>query len=103
MGGEEKRSHPRTDVDLPAQVTTPSGASVSCQVENLGRLGALLSTPEFEGALAVGDRVRVVIDRGAAGSVEARGKVLRVDQEFFAGDIRRSMAVRFDEELDFDF
>lgn len=99
MGAEEKRSHPRTSVDFAAEITTPSGAVLRCRIENLGQLGALVSTAELEGTLVVGDRVQVKIERGDEEAIAVDGEVLRVDQEFVGGDVRRAMAVRFSREI----
>lgn len=99
VSGSEKRAHARAAVQLKAQVKNSAGVTLEAIVENLGALGALLSTLDLESALEVGDRVTVTVGDGDAGPVAAEGEVLRLEQEFADGDIRRTFAVRFDDEL----
>jgi hypothetical protein len=86
-------------VGLPVQVRSASGGEFDGKVENLGALGALVSTPDLEVAIVVGDQVTLVIEMPDRGPIEAVGEVLRLEQEFTGHDIRRSFAVRFEEEV----
>ncbi len=99
MSGPEKRAHERIAVRFTALVGAPSGKTLSGTVENLGVLGALIATPDLETPLDVGDRVTVSVERPGRESIDVAGKILRLDQEFFGGDIRRAFAVRFEEEV----
>jgi len=84
---------------LPVLVRVASGSELSGKVENLGALGALVTTSDLEVAIVVGDQVTLVIDTPDRGQVEAAGEVLRLEQEFTGTDIRRSFAVRFADEV----
>lgn len=99
MTGDERRAFERHAVQATARVTLPSGTELECRVENLGELGVYLSTSELDGVIEVGDQVRVVVSRDS-GTVERSGEVLRHDQEFAGGEIRRAFAVRFDASID---
>ena len=95
MAAHEQRAHQRELVTLPVLVRMASGSELSGQVDNLGALGALVTTPDLEVAIVVGDQVTLVIDTRDRGRVEVVGEVLRLEQEFTGSDIRRSFAVRF--------
>jgi len=95
MASEEKRAHERAAVDLPVHIRSASGAEFEGTVENLGVLGALVSTPDLEVRLDVGDEVMLTIKRAEGDVLEVEGEVLRLEQEFAGGDIRRAFAVRF--------
>ncbi|MHC4136770.1 MAG: PilZ domain-containing protein, partial [Planctomycetota bacterium] len=99
MAAHEQRAHQRAAVALPVLIRIASGSEFSGKVENLGALGALVTTPDLEVAIVVGDQVTLVIETPDRGRVEAAGEVLRLEQEFTGTDIRRSFAVRFVEEL----
>jgi hypothetical protein len=92
--GDERRGHRRVDVHLPVTVRVSGGRLLEGVVENLGVLGALVSTPDLEAPLDFGDEVSLTITTGD-GTIEVAGEVLRLQQEFTAGDIRRAFAVRF--------
>ena len=99
--GQDKRAHERAVTDLAVTVRGSGGAVLKGTVENLGSLGALVSTLDLEAALDVGDKVTLVLQaRGR--TVEAEGEILRLEQEFAAGDIRRAFAVRFTEPVDLE-
>jgi hypothetical protein len=95
MAGDEKRAHERAIVRYPVQIRV-DGQEIAGTVENLGALGALITTVELEPQLEVGQRVGLTIAVSGGGSVDAAGEVLRVDQEFAGGEIRRTFAIRFD-------
>ena len=99
MSGDERRAFERFDTSLPARVTLPSGAEIECRVENIGELGVYLSTAELDGAIEDGDRLTVFVERDGK-TIERTGEVLRHDQEFTGGEIRRSFAVRFDKPIE---
>ncbi len=99
MTGRDKRRHERTIVQWVVAITKQAGTTFSGTVENLGVLGALVSTPELEPSLTVGDRVELAMHREGQ-ALQVSGEVLRVDQEFLGGDIRRTFAVKFDESID---
>ena len=99
MSGAERRAFERFETQLPARVTLPSGTELECQVENIGELGVYLSTADLDGVIEVGDTVTVRITREGS-KIERGGQVLRHDQEFTSGEIRRAFAVRFDEPID---
>lgn len=99
MSAHEQREHQRTAVAFPVLVRSTGGGEFEGKVENLGALGALVSTPDLEVVIVVGDQVTLVIETPDRGRVEAVGEVLRLEQEFTGQEIRRSFAVRFVEEL----
>ena len=99
MSGDERRAVERLDTQLPARATLPSGAEIECRVENIGELGVYLSTADLDGVIEVGDTVTVNIVRDGT-KIDRSGQVLRHDQEFTSGEIRRSFAVRFDEPIE---
>jgi hypothetical protein len=99
MAGQEQRAHERTAVAFPALIRTASGTEFDGKVENLGALGALVTTPDLDVVIVVGAEVTLVIETADRGSVEAVGEVLRLEQEFTGSDIRRSFAVRFAGEV----
>jgi len=98
--GQEKRAHERAVTDLSVTVRCGGGAVLKGTVENLGALGALVSTPDLEAALDVGDKVTLSMPNASGGATEVEGEILRLEQEFAAGDIRRAFAVRFSEPFD---
>ena len=98
MAGREQRAHERTHVRYPVRVRI-GDREIAGTVENLGVLGALVSTIELEPSLDVGHRISLEIAVSGEGPIEADGEVLRVDQEFASGEIRRTFAVRFDDEI----
>lgn len=98
MAGEERRAHERLLVRYPVRVRVPGGRAFDGTVENMGGLGALVSTPDLEAPFDVGDHVH--LDVAVPGRpVSVDGEVLRLEQEFSGGDIRRVFAVRFDEPV----
>ena len=99
MDGKEQRAHERVAVRHFAHVRTAGGCEFEGVVENLGGLGALVSTSDLETVLAVGDRVTLRIVRDGAADVAAEGEVLRLDQAFLGGDLHRMFAVKFDEAV----
>jgi hypothetical protein len=96
MAAPEKRGHERVRVRYPATLRVAGGASIEAVVENLGAMGALLSTADLEVPMEVGDRAELSIEMGARGMVVVPGEIVRVDQELSGADIRRACAVRFD-------
>jgi hypothetical protein len=98
MTGPERRSQRRERVDYPVRFRLASGEEFDGIVDNLGANGALVATPNLEATLDVGDAVDLRIDTGEA-TIEARGQVLRVEQEFAEGEIRLVFAVRFETPL----
>ena len=97
---EEKRAHERTVVRYPAQISVGDAEVISGTVENLGALGALVSTAELEPHLDVGTRLQLAIMLSGSAPIEVAGQVQRVDQEFAHGEIRRTFAVLFDDEIE---
>jgi len=98
MSGDERRAFQRFDAGIPARVVLRSGTGIECRIENVGELGAYVSTADLDGVIEVGDRVAVSFVR-AGTDIEREGEVLRHDQEFTGGEIRRSFAIRFDEPI----
>ncbi|MGH7163257.1 MAG: PilZ domain-containing protein [Planctomycetota bacterium] len=100
MTRPEKRAHDRVDVKFTVRVTCPGGSVIEGVVDNLGALGAFISTTDLETPLDTGDLVELAIAMPAEGKppgpVVVGGEVLRLEQEFAGGEIRRSFAVRFD-------
>jgi hypothetical protein len=96
----EKRSHDRRVVSYPVRVEAGADAVLDGSIENLGALGALVLTSNLETHLEVGLEVRLLIDVPDGGGLEAEGVILRLDQEFAAGEIRRAFAVKFKSPLD---
>ena len=99
MAAEERRAHDRSLVHYPVRVRVPGGKEFDGSVDNLGRLGALVSTADLEAPFHVGDHVTLKIEIPDGEPVDVAGEVLRLEQEFAGGDIRRSFAVRFDEPV----
>jgi len=99
MSHGEKRAHRRLVVRHTVRVRLQDGLQLDGTVENLGRLGALITTNDLEGLLDVGEHITLVIETGAQ-PVEVTGEVLRLDQEFAEGEIRRTFAVKFDEAIE---
>ena len=99
MDGDEKRSHKRQVVHFAARVTLPGGKAFDGMVENLGKLGALVTTADLETPLEVGGSLDLAIERPDGSEVAAKGEILRLDQEFSAGEIRRTLAIRFAGEI----
>ena len=96
MTGDERRAFERIDARLPARVTLGSGKEFDARIENVGELGLYLSTGELDGTIEVGVKVTVAFDH-AGKRIERTGEVLRHEQEFTGGEIRRALAIRFDE------
>jgi len=99
MPSEEKRAHVRTRVRYAVRVRCGTKGEFAGVVENLGALGAFVSTPDFDVLLEVGQRVSLSVVRPDVEPLEAEGEIVRLEQEFSGGDIRRSFAVRFDREV----
>jgi len=99
MASEEKRAHQRTRVRYAVRVRCGTGGEFAGVVENLGALGAFISTPDFDVPLEVGQRVSLSVVRADAAPFDAEGEIVRLEQEFSGGDIRRCFAVRFDAEV----
>jgi len=98
MESPEKRAHRRSPVALPVRVRAGE-AEMDGTIDNLGALGALISTSNLEAFLEVGDAVQLSIET-TGGPVEVDGVILRIDQEFTGGDIHRTIAVRFGREIE---
>ena len=94
MSGEERRAHERESVTIEARLRLASGKELPARIENIGEFGAYVSTAELDGSIEVGDIVQLLHD-SADGEVERSGEVLRHDQEFTGGEIRRAVAIRF--------
>jgi len=100
MAHDERRAHERTAANIPVTIETPGGGTMEGTIENMGQFGIFVSTTDLETALGTGARVTARFTVAGGESVERAGEVLRLDQEFAGGDIRRSFAVRFDEAID---
>ncbi len=100
MSEAEKRAHDRLRVRYFVRIETDDGGALEGVVENLGALGVLVTTPEIELPLEAGTRVKLSITLSDESLVEVKGEILRVDQELADGDIRRALAVRFDEPIE---
>ncbi len=96
----EKRQHERVVARYPVQICVGEEATISGTVENLGALGALISTVELEPPLDIGSELDLTIAVSGKGAIEVSGKILRVDQEFVDGEVRRAFAVRFDQAIE---
>ena len=94
MSGDERRAHERVSVTIEARLRLASGKELTGRIENIGDLGAYVSTADLDGSIEVGDSVTVIFDKDGE-TVERTGEVLRHDQEFTGGEIRRAVAVRF--------
>jgi len=95
MSNDDRRAHGRTVVRYACRIRTPDERVLDGCVENLGVLGALVSTADLEVALEVADHVTLAVDIPEHGAVEVEGEILRLEQEFAEGDIRRYFAIRF--------
>ncbi|MHC4960040.1 MAG: PilZ domain-containing protein [Planctomycetota bacterium] len=98
---DEKRAHERVVARFPVEIKTSDGRMIKGRAENLGQLGVLLTTPDLEAPIAMGDSVGLTLWLPEREPFEARGQVLRVDQEFAEGDLRRTFAIKFDEPVEF--
>ena len=93
--GEEKRAHERLVVRYRVEIRLGASNPIPGRVENLGTLGAFVTTLELEPHIEVGDLVELVIWVPEKEPFTVAGQVLRLDQEFAEGDIRRAFAVKF--------
>jgi hypothetical protein len=59
---EEKRKHPRTEIDEPAYVSA-AGSVMSCVVRNISPEGAAI---DIDNPAFVPDRFRLVMEKGAS-------------------------------------
>ena len=100
MSEAEKRAHDRLRVRYFVRIEMDDGAAFEGVVENLGALGVLVTTPEIEVPLEPGTRVKLSITLSDDTLLEVKGAILRIDQELAEGEIRRALAVRFDEALE---
>ena len=100
MSEAEKRAHDRLRVRYSVRIKIDDGGTIQGTVENLGALGVLVTTPEIGVPLEAGNRVSLSITLGDDSLVEVKGEILRIDQELAEGEIRRALAVRFDEPIE---
>ena len=98
--GDDKRAHQRQTATYPVHVGLEGGGEFEGVVENIGTLGALIATNEIEIPLDSGQRVSLRILLEGDQGIAVSGEIVRVEQELAAGEIRRALAVRFDEPLD---
>jgi len=99
MSGEERRAHERESVTIEARLRLACGKELPARIENIGEFGAYVSTAELDGSIEVGDIVQLFhdsADGAESGEAERSGEVLRHDQEFTGGEIRRAVAIRFE-------
>jgi hypothetical protein len=99
MATDDRRAHGRSEVRYACRIRTPDGRVLDGCVENLGVLGALVSTADLEAALDVSDHVILGVEVPEHGAVEVEGEILRLEQEFAEGDIRRYFAIRFNQSF----
>jgi hypothetical protein len=99
MATDDRRAHGRTVVRYACRIRTADGRVLDGCVENLGVLGALVSTADLESPLEVSDHVILAVEVPEHGAVEVEGEILRLEQEFAEGDIRRSFAIRFNQSF----
>jgi hypothetical protein len=95
----ERRIHPRTETRLRTTLRCAS-AEIEGVVENVGAGGVFFSTGDLEAALDVGAAVVVALHLEDGRVSDSPGVVLRSERYFDGADVRRSFAVKFDEELD---
>jgi hypothetical protein len=98
---QEKRAHERIVARFPAELKTADGRTVKGRAENLGPLGVLVTTQDLEIPIVVGDELGLTLWLPDREPLETRGEVLRADQEFAEGDLRRTFAVKFDAPVQF--
>ena len=96
MVPENLRRYPRRASSIDARVEFAWG-NLEGKIENIGEGGVLFVTDTLEGTVEDGNRGTVVFTEESSGS-ERRlpGEVLRQDRSFVAGEILRTLAVRFD-------
>ncbi|MHC4940224.1 MAG: PilZ domain-containing protein [Planctomycetota bacterium] len=99
MVPDERRAHERAATSLPVEIETGSG-TIEGTIENIGQFGVFVSTADLETVLDGGARVTLRFTLESGEAVVREGEVLRLDQEFAAGDIRRSFAVKFDDAIE---
>ena len=97
---DERRAHERAATSLPVEITVASGTVIEGTIENIGQFGVFISTADLETVLDSGAPVKLRFTLPDGEQIEREGDVLRLDQEFTAGDIRRSFAVRFDDAIE---
>jgi hypothetical protein len=100
MSSDERRAHERAVTQLPVEIENSAGRVLEGVIENIGEYGVFVSTGDLESSLESGARVILRFQLPSGEAVERAGEVLRLDQEFSGGDIRRSFAVKFDEAID---
>ena len=100
MAADERRRHERAASNLPVRIEAATGSSLEGTIENIGEYGVFVTTADLETVLESGSRVTLRFTLPGGAEIEREGEVLRLDQEFAAGDIRRAFAVRFDEAIE---
>ena len=98
MAADERRAHERRPTDLQVRVELSGDRAFDGRAENIGEYGVFISTLDLEASLQAGDAVTLHFEYEGNPTVRT-GSVVRLDQEFAAGEIRRSFAVKFDEPL----
>ena len=94
MSDEDRRAHVRISVIIEAKLHLASGGELPARIENIGEFGAYVSTDKLDGLIEVGDKVTLSYEQNGK-RFDRPGEVLRHDQEFTGGEIRRAVAIRF--------
>jgi c-di-GMP-binding flagellar brake protein YcgR len=91
-GGEEKRKHPRADINWPADIETPDGR-IEAELKNISLGGAFICCKK---QLSIGETIQLTIRAPDNESVKATAKV--VWSNFNVPNdkvVNRGMGVRF--------
>ncbi len=95
MTSDERRAHERKRADLPVHGTLTGGATMEGRIENIGEYGVFFTSTDLDCSIEAGDRMSLRF-RYQDSDFERDGIVVRIDQEFAAGEVRRSIAIRFE-------
>lgn len=98
---QERRIHPRTATRIPTTVGH-GDAAIEGVTENVGAGGVFFTTDDLEYAVEVEDTVVVVLHVAGRGEVSMEGVIVRAERYFDGSDVKRSLAVKFEELLDLD-
>lgn len=96
MNNPNLRRYPRRTARITARVDFGWG-TLEGTIENIGEGGVLFVTDTLEGSVEVGDHAEVRFHPlPDAEESNVPGEVLRVERDFLAGEILRTLAIRFD-------
>ena len=95
MASDERRAHERKRADISVHVTLTDDATFEGRIENIGEYGVFFTSTNLDSSIEAGDKLALRFQYKGT-DFERDGSVVRIDQEFSAGEVRRSIAIRFD-------